>query len=1191
MSTQESEATKNTLRLALINVRSRLNVDEYVKWAVEGKYDLLILTESPGRAHLGKANCAACESEEARVAIYKVNNELTWSTRYVTKYHVVVRVDQPRVVVHGWYLPHAKNNLTLRDEIFDSACTEFAVKRTNTIHLGDMNADRAKGKGAQLQAAALNGRLVNLNNDNTPTFTHDGNGTRTAIDWVLASEDIADRVSMAIRPEPHGSDHDLIEVDYGVDSIARSTQSAVEKIKPAVFLKEVKRLIDERGVDKWNECKEEALATAKKKYKAKGHKQSAELERLNREVEKLSKLIGRAKGAMNHMKPELKRLMNQRDKQQSKEKEEDLKEKLSGATNANIWTKVKLPKKSRKATFVKMQDEQLRGKDAGQAILQKAYPLAQRERLKVPVGAPPDTTAITIAEIEQAVEKVSNRAAPGRDGISWDLMKKWHKRMPDLLHTLFNKWYRDSLFPKELKESMVIPLIKDPTSSSELKNIRPVSLLATMGKWYERVLDTRMMYHLEKLQLISPDQYAYRELRGAKDALEVLVEAHKRSLRMKNCEVMLQVDVKGAFDNLDHQAIVDEASKHGLPSNMVRTLVSYLEDRKAIMCVDGEVAERSVLQGAAQGSALGPHLYLLATNRAIRVATAKAKKEPDVTVHTVSFADDVIATVSSTMENRAIEVVKSFANDLAEQLKKVGLEVAPEKTNVMFISKKPIVKDFEVLNNVVKTKAQLKILGIVYKHNLTWDAHLDKVAEKVRRKSQILRATMGNHLQMEQRRTIAQAALTPSVTYCASAWYDPKATTAKVETRLKAIGKDIACVVTNGPFKASGAAHHLMADMRPVKYDCMIAANVKRDLNAGKWLETGLPLVKKASIGELPHPSEWVMRDIEACIMDDEDASRIQAEWAYYTDGSRYQLETGEQVTGAAYVRQSGEEESTEMFKLNGSNTAYQAETLAIKAALANALSLTHPTSVAIVSDSQSALVAIGQPRSTDREIIDAQRAITRLEAKGTTVSLYWVKAHVGVLMNEKADEAAKRAAVEGKNTLVPIPLSAVKRKHAIAANEEYERDYVKDKYGREIKKYAARPSERPKDMVVTWRTAQIYSGHGLNRESMRFGFKGSLQKCPCGKDQVMSHVIVDCPIFVERNVVYAREAKMSMDEFFAPWDQLCKNRKFHHYIYIRAPSLAAELRQCNQQIIDEDDLRRALASALRNAENSTQGE
>ncbi|GIX97342.1 hypothetical protein CDAR_427421 [Caerostris darwini] len=77
--------------------------------------------------------------------------------------------------------------------------------------------------------------------------------------------------------------------------------------------------------------------------------------------------------------------------------------------------------------------------------------------------------------------------------------------------------------------------------------------------------------------------------------------------------------------------------------------------------------------------------------------------------------------------------------------------------------------------------------------------------------------------------------------------------------------------------------------------------------------------------------------------------------------------------------------------------------------ALTWSLSLKEVTSINLYSDSRSALQALADPSNTSELVLEVKR-IRELEIARRLVFLHWVKAHVGYLGNELADESAKEA-------------------------------------------------------------------------------------------------------------------------------------------------------------------------------------
>ena len=72
-----------------------------------------------------------------------------------------------------------------------------------------------------------------------------------------------------------------------------------------------------------------------------------------------------------------------------------------------------------------------------------------------------------------------------------------------MLAELFNMCLKESCFPDCWKVSLVVPLFKNVGERTNAKNYRPVSLLSVVSKVFEKLVNHRIVDHLEKSSLFS----------------------------------------------------------------------------------------------------------------------------------------------------------------------------------------------------------------------------------------------------------------------------------------------------------------------------------------------------------------------------------------------------------------------------------------------------------------------------------------------------------------------------------------------------------------------------------------------------------------------------------------------------------------------------------------------------------------
>ena len=90
------------------------------------------------------------------------------------------------------------------------------------------------------------------------------------------------------------------------------------------------------------------------------------------------------------------------------------------------------------------------------------------------------------------------------------VLKNCEAELSYILAELFNKCLKESCFSDCWKVLSVVPLFKNVGERSTAKNYHPVSLLSVVSKVFEKLVDNRIVDHLEKSGLFSDFQYGFR---------------------------------------------------------------------------------------------------------------------------------------------------------------------------------------------------------------------------------------------------------------------------------------------------------------------------------------------------------------------------------------------------------------------------------------------------------------------------------------------------------------------------------------------------------------------------------------------------------------------------------------------------------------------------------------------------------
>ena len=230
----------------------------------------------------------------------------------------------------------------------------------------------------------------------------------------------------------------------------------------------------------------------------------------------------------------------------------------------------------------------------------------------------PSLSDITVNEDEvfDVLKTLKVNKACGPDGISNKLLKMAAIFLKEPLTKLFNKSLREGRYPTSWKHANIIPIFKNKGSRSDVKCYRPISLLASMSKIFEKLVYNRLYEHLTCNSLITDRQSGYRHHHGTYTQLIYLIHKMYSSLD-KQCDfTIIYLDITRYFDTIWHEGLLAKCRLHcGLNGNLLSWLTSYLHNRTHSVRVDNCTSRTQTINaGCPQGSVLGPLLALIYLN-------------------------------------------------------------------------------------------------------------------------------------------------------------------------------------------------------------------------------------------------------------------------------------------------------------------------------------------------------------------------------------------------------------------------------------------------------------------------------------------------------------------------------------------------------------------------------------------------
>lgn len=236
----------------------------------------------------------------------------------------------------------------------------------------------------------------------------------------------------------------------------------------------------------------------------------------------------------------------------------------------------------------------------------------QREMSRTQQGGPVPMDPIRKSEIEYLIKyKTKNKKAPGMDGITGEILKQLPDRATKQLEIIYNAVLTLRYFPADWKRAEVIVLPKAGKPPGEASSYRPISLLSTLGKLFERCYLKRLNTVVAERKILPDHQFGFRAKHSTIEQVHRVTDTIEGSLEEGNYCVSVFLDVSQAFDKIWHPGLLLKLYRV-LPQNHYELLVSYLEERSFRVRYEGAFSDFAPIRaGVPQGSVLGPALFIL----------------------------------------------------------------------------------------------------------------------------------------------------------------------------------------------------------------------------------------------------------------------------------------------------------------------------------------------------------------------------------------------------------------------------------------------------------------------------------------------------------------------------------------------------------------------------------------------------
>ncbi len=339
---------------------------------------------------------------------------------------------------------------------------------------------------------------------------------------------------------------------------------------------------------------------------------------------------------------------------------------------------------------------------------------------------------VSVGDVRKLLQSLDTSKQGGEDGIVNKMLKPIATSIDKPLCRLFNVLIKSGTFPEQWKMGIVVPIFKNKGSKILPDNYRPITLLNSLSKIFERTVYEAILSHLRTNHLLFDHQSGF--LPGHSTQKQLIDIVHNIIYTTNEKKLLVRgifLDISGAFDAVPHYLLMKKLFAYGIRGDLLKLLKSYLSGRQIRVRVGSSLSSSStngyINCGVPQGSILGPLLFLIYINDVADVIE---------NCELYMYADDCSLFLPADPSDllTSTRLLQDDLDRLSDWSNTWKLDFKAEKSmEVIFRSTRQTVPGFSRLhlaNNVIPVGSSHKHLGLLLDEKLSFDDHLTKVISK-----------------------------------------------------------------------------------------------------------------------------------------------------------------------------------------------------------------------------------------------------------------------------------------------------------------------------------------------------------------------------------------------------------------------------------------------------------------------------
>lgn len=361
---------------------------------------------------------------------------------------------------------------------------------------------------------------------------------------------------------------------------------------------------------------------------------------------------------------------------------------------------------------------------------------------------------ITPGDVIGAIKGLKMKS-PGADQIHNTLLKRYSLVFIFSLVHLFQSVLRTGYVPSAWKHAEIVMIPKPGKDPKTVKGYRPISLLPSIGKLFDKIATYKIRDKLMSLGWFMAEQSGFLRLHGCPDHLYRLSRDGAEAMQDGEETTVVSLDVEAAFDTIDHDILRFLLCQTPLH----RLWKRYLSENLALrtFCIRVKSAFSSiklVRAGVPQGGVSSPTMFTIFSNDLFR-------KVNDPDIRKGLLADDVLLWLRGTRTTTGRKLVKrrieSTLDVVSDWYRQHGLKLNASKTQAIRLSLAREDESIKIVFQgiVLEWQLSLKYLGVIFDKRLTFGPQIKSMCAKTSSRLICLRRLRGKRIRLPSAKALS----------------------------------------------------------------------------------------------------------------------------------------------------------------------------------------------------------------------------------------------------------------------------------------------------------------------------------------------------------------------------------------------------------------------------------------------------